>query len=70
MSREPWAIKSSVIKRAVNGVLQSGLAIKEIKFEKGGHLSVIPGKADAPAGTDNLDRELEEFEARHGEAGR
>jgi hypothetical protein len=69
MSRRPWGIKPSEIKRAINGVLQSGHIIKEIKFEKDGHFSVIPGKSETPAGIDDLDRELEEFEAGH-EAGR
>jgi hypothetical protein len=70
MSRQPWNIKPREIKRAVNAVLQTGLDIKEIKFNRDGLFSVFPSKpteADAP---DDLDRELEEFEAGHGEAGR
>jgi hypothetical protein len=68
MSRQPWAIKPSEVKRAVNGVLQAGLRVKEVKFGPPGHFSVIPGEAAAPDGTDDLDDELKEFEARHGEA--
>ena len=70
MSRRPWDIKPSEVKRAVNAVRQTGLGIKEIKFGKGGLFSVIPSnpaEADTP---DDLDRELQEFEAGHGEAGR
>ena len=61
MSRKPWGIKPSEIKRAINGVLQSGHVIKEIKFEKDGHFSVIPGptaEAAAPAGAPEDLKEL------------
>ncbi len=44
MSRQPWGIKPSEVKRAVNAVLQTGLSIKEVKFGKDGVFSVVPGK--------------------------
>ncbi len=72
MSHRPWGIRPSEVKRAVNAVRETGLGIKEIKFGKDGVFSVVPGKAEdaAPDGTDDLDRELKDFEAHHGEAGR
>ncbi len=54
MSRQPWGIKPSEVKRAVNAVLQTGLSIKEVKFGKAGVFSVVPGKpAEATADADN-----------------
>ncbi len=44
MSRQPWGIRPSEVRRAVNAVLQTGLGIKEVKFAGGGVFSVIPGK--------------------------
>ena len=71
MSRHPWSIRPSIVKRAVNGVLETGLGVKEIKFDREGGFSVIPGPAEAaPDGTNDLDRELQDFEAQHGEAAR
>jgi hypothetical protein len=53
MSRQPWPIKPSVIKRILNGVQLSNLGVKEVKFGKDGSFTVIPvnkrGEADAPA---------------------
>ncbi len=44
MSRGPWGIKPSQVKRAITAVLQTGLAVAEVKFEKDGGFSVIPCK--------------------------
>jgi hypothetical protein len=60
MSRQPWGIRPSVVKQAVNGVLRTGLGIKEIKFGKDGGFSVIPGQA-AEADSDSAPEDLKEL---------
>jgi hypothetical protein len=58
MSRRPWGIKPTEIKRAVTALRQTGLGIKEIKFGKDGLFSVFPNdkpaEADAPAVIEDL----------------
>jgi hypothetical protein len=55
MSRHPWGIKPSEVKRAVNAVLQTGLSIKEVKFEKGGVFTVVPSQPNSDKTSDTAD---------------
>ena len=64
MSRQPWEIKPSVVKRALNAFLQTGLSIKEIKFGRDGFFSIIPGKpagADGEGASDSSPEDLKEL---------
>ncbi len=61
MSRRPWGIKPSEIKRAVTGVLQTGLGVKEVKFGKDGHFSVIPDKSAEVDAPDGMQEDLKEL---------
>jgi hypothetical protein len=53
MSRRPWGIKPSEVRRAVNAILQTGLGVVEVKFGKDGAFSVIPGKGEPKLGEAN-----------------
>jgi hypothetical protein len=61
MSRQPWGIRPSEVRRAVNAVLQTGLSIKEVKFGKGGLFSVIPGKPAEADASDSMPEDLKEL---------
>lgn len=68
MARTPCT--EAHLKRIVKGVQQAGLGIAYIRVEPNGAILVIPGVPPADlidgAPADELDRELAEFEARHG----
>jgi hypothetical protein len=70
MSRQPWGIKPTVVKRIMSEVLDKGLGIKEVRFNRDGSFAIIPGQPAEAAAPNDLDRELEDFEARHGAAER
>jgi hypothetical protein len=57
------------IERAVKAVLATGVGVSRVEIGADGRISILTGKPiEAPpgGGQDDLDRELEEFEARHG----
>jgi hypothetical protein len=66
--RRPSNFKKTDVTRAVRAVLAAGVAVARVEFNKNG-FSVMPampeGQAAAPS--DDLDRELADFEARHGQ---
>ena len=67
MSRQ--AFRQIDIARSVKGAQSAGLSIGRIEIDRDGKIVLIPapeGKLPIPERND-LDRELEEFEARHGE---
>jgi hypothetical protein len=57
------------VTRGISAVLDAGLGVARIEFEKDGRFVVVPGKPEgqAEALSDDLDRELAEFEAQHGQ---
>jgi hypothetical protein len=61
--------KKTDVTRATRAVLDAGLDVARIEIEKDGRIVVVPGKPDgqADALSDDLDRELAEFEAQHGQ---
>lgn len=55
--------------RAARAVMAAGLDVRRVEFDRDGRIVVVVGKPDGAGsaiGADDLDRELEEFEARHG----
>lgn len=63
MSRRPTVSQQDVF-RAVKGVTDAGLPVGRIEIENG-RIVIFPGMS--PSGSDDLDRELAEFEAEHGD---
>jgi hypothetical protein len=75
--RRPSIFKKTDITRATRAVLAAGLAVARIEINKDGAIVVVPGKPETPIRADQindsgavpnaLDRELVEFEERHGQ---
>jgi len=70
MSRGPYKVKESYINRALRGMKRAGLPLARIEVLPTG-VALIPGEpAGNPVqngGGDDLDRELADFQARHGQ---
>jgi len=62
MSRRPS------LSKAIKAARKNGVDIARIDFDSAGGFSIIAAKTPV-AGQDDLDRELQEWEARHGHQG-
>jgi hypothetical protein len=77
MSRGPWRVKRAEVMRLIECVKSTGFAIRSVDFSGDSGLVRVNVHGDenrSPASstasvlpTDDLDRELAEFEARHGQ---
>lgn len=76
--RQPSLFKERDVTRATKAVRAAGLEIVRVEIAKDGAIVVFPGKPETPAVKadqindnsavpDALDRELVEFEERHGQ---
>ena len=64
MARKP----STVVARAIIKALTSaGVDIARVEIDDTGKTVIVAGKSAGVLGVDDLDRELEEWESRHGE---
>lgn len=67
MSRKACAFKQRDIARAVRGAEAAGVKIGRVEIEPNtGRISIVPASASSNDG--ELDRELAEFEACHGQS--
>jgi ssDNA-binding replication factor A large subunit len=66
MARAPSTFRQTDVTKAVKAVRSAGVNIVRVELTKDGRIVIVTGEAD-PAAQDDLDRELAEFEARHGE---
>src|SRR5262249_60327680 len=66
MARAPSTFRQADVTKAVNAVRSAGVDIVRVELTKDGRIVIVTGEAN-PAVQDDLDRELAEFEARHGE---
>jgi hypothetical protein len=64
MARAPAAFRQSDVTRAVRAARAAGVDIARIEIARDGRICIIINAAEAP---DDLDRELAEFQARHGQ---
>ena len=78
MSRRPWRFAPTEIQRAIKLVRAAGLSITKVEIGPDGTITIgtnepsqnssVAENGNGEAGSvDDLDRELKEFEARHGE---
>ena len=68
MPRGPCSFKQSDVTRAVKGAVAAGVQVGRVEITKDGSIVVVPSSmVVAAAPLDVLDRELAEFEARHGQ---
>ncbi len=69
--RGACTFKQQDVTRALRGAKAAGMDVTQIEIGKDGKIILVAGKADERAANiprDELDQELEEFEARHGES--
>ena len=68
MARAPSTFRQQDVTKAVKAVTAAGVHIARIEIDKSGKIVIITG-GGTPAGVqdDDLDRELEEFQSRHGQ---
>jgi hypothetical protein len=66
MARAPSTFRQADVTKAVKAVRSAGVDIVRVELTKDGKIVIVTGEAQ-PAVQDDLDRELAEFEARHGE---
>jgi hypothetical protein len=61
--------RAATFKRAdvTRAVLAAGVGVASIEIVKDGRIIVLPGKPEGQASSDDLDRELAEFKAQHGQ---
>lgn len=67
--RHRAAFRQRDIARAVRAVQSTGVGVARVEIGSDGKISILTGKpieGGQPGGQDDLDRELAEFEARHG----
>jgi hypothetical protein len=66
MPRAPSTFRQQDVTRAVKAVRSAGVDIVRVEVTKDGRIVIVTAEAQA-AMRDDLDRELEEFRARHGQ---
>lgn len=64
MARGNCTFKQRDLTAAVKAVVKAGVEIARVEIDRAGKIVVVTGKAAEPA--NELDRELADFEARHG----
>jgi hypothetical protein len=69
LMRRPSAFRKTDVTRATRAVLAAGLGIARVEIARDGGIVVVPGNSEgqAAASSDDLDRELAEFKAHHGQ---
>jgi hypothetical protein len=66
MTRTPSNFKQGDVIRALKAFTKAGVDIARVEIE-GGKITIIVSKVGAAQPADELDAELQEFEARHGQ---
>ena len=66
MARAPSTFRQADVTKAVKAVRSAGVDIVRVELTKDGRIVIVTAEAQ-PAVQDDLDRELEEFNARHGQ---
>jgi hypothetical protein len=64
MVRAASTFRQRDVTRAVKAVAAAGVSIARVEIDKAGRIVIVTGQSGPQ---DDLDRELAEFEARHGQ---
>jgi hypothetical protein len=66
MSRAPSTFRQQDVTRAVKAVVAAGVDIARVEIDGGGKIVIVAGKpSETTSPQDDLDRELQEWEAEH-----
>jgi hypothetical protein len=69
MSRRPYTFRECDVRRAIKAAASAGMEIAAVEIGIQGQIRIVIGSPRArPLGQDELDRDLAEFEGRHGQA--
>ena len=66
MRRAPATFRQSDITKAIRAARKASVENVRVEIAKDGRIVIVTGRAQ-PAVQDDLDRELEQFRARHGQ---
>jgi hypothetical protein len=69
MARSPATFRQQDVTRALRATVAAGIAIERVEIARDGRIVIVTASAPAmmkPDDLDDLDRELEQFEAHHG----
>jgi hypothetical protein len=67
MPRGGQAFRQADVTRALRATVAAGIPVQRIEIAKDGRIIVVTSGDTPSAPADDLDRELAEFEARHGQ---
>jgi hypothetical protein len=69
MARAPSIIRQADVTKAIKAVVAAGVSIARVEIDNLGKIVIVTGTPHHPATApqDDLDQELAEFEARHGQ---
>jgi hypothetical protein len=68
MARAPSTFRQRDVTKAVKAVTAAGVGIARVEIDKAGKIVIVTGKPAVAGLQDDLDRELAEFEAHHGQS--
>jgi len=67
MARAPSTFRQQDITRAIKAATAAGVGIARIEIDKTGKITIIAATPAEPRQQDDLDLELQAWEARHGQ---
>jgi hypothetical protein len=68
VARRPNDFKQQNVTRALRATIAAGISVQRVEIDKDGKIVIVTGSGSATVTTDDLlDKELAEFEARHGQ---
>ena len=67
MARAPSTFRQHDVTRALKAVAAAGVGIARVEIDKAGKITIITATAPVAGSNDDLDLELQQWEARHGQ---
>jgi hypothetical protein len=67
MARGPSTFRQQDVTRAVKALIAAGVDIARVEIDSAGKIVIVAGKALEGCPQNDLDRELQQWETRHGQ---